>query len=52
MMVIVSDDGKEWRIQNLVNGDERYSCQRCGKYFCERQLMRFEDEVVCFDCWR
>lgn len=47
---IVSEDGQEWKIQRLVVGDKRYQCQRCGKYFCERQLLQFEDEVVCFGC--
>lgn len=51
VMVFCSEDGNEWKILKLVDGDSRYECKACGRYFCEIQLMRFEDEVVCFECW-
>lgn len=51
VMVFRSEDGKEWRIRKLVDGDERYRCQKCRKYLCEKQLLRFKEGVVCFECF-
>ncbi len=45
------NNGVEWRIAKKVDGDINYQCCKCKQYFCERLLIMFEDEIVCYECW-
>ena len=52
VLIFGSNDGLDWNVIGESNGNKDFQCVKCSKYFIERLLLRFEDEIVCFNCWK
>ncbi len=45
------NNGLDWKVIGECEANSDYQCKKCLKYFTERLLLRFEDEIFCFDCF-